>query len=66
MHKWKEISTRNKNLQKATNDFIEEKFYAQDLENMDKYDQKEKEENDLLKRKKDEQMRNNKRANAKS
>ena len=33
---------------------------------MDKYDQKEKEENDLLKRKKDEQMRNNKRANAKS
>ena len=31
-----------KNLQKETNDFIEEKFNAQDLENMAKYGQKEK------------------------
>ena len=46
-----------KNLQKATNDFIEEKFHQQDLENMARYDQKEKEKNDLLKKKKEEQMR---------
>ena len=46
-----------KNLQKETNDFIEEKFNAQDLENMAKYDQKEKEKNDLLKKKKNEQIR---------
>ena len=46
-----------KNLQKATNDFIEEKYHAQDLANMAKYDQKEKEKNDLLKKKRDEQMR---------
>ena len=46
-----------KNLQKATNDFIEEKYYAQDLENMAKYDKKEKEKNDLLQKKKNEQMR---------
>ena len=46
-----------KNLQKATNDFIEEKYYAQDLENMAKYDKKEKEKNDLMQKKKREQMR---------
>ena len=46
-----------KNLQKATNDFIEEKYHAQDLENMARYDQKEKEKNDLLKKKRDEQMK---------
>ena len=40
-----------KNLQKATNDFIEEKYHAQDLENLAKYDQKEKEKNDLLQKK---------------
>jgi len=46
-----------KNLQKATNDFIEEKFHAQDLENMAKYDKKEKEKNELLKKKKEEQIK---------
>ena len=46
-----------KNKQKATNDFIEEKYHLQDLENMAKYDQKEKEKNDLLIRKKKEQTR---------
>ena len=46
-----------KSLQKATNDFIEEKFHAQDLENMAKYDKKEKEKNKLLKKKKDEQIK---------
>ena len=46
-----------KDLQKATNDFIEEKYYAQDLENLAKYDKKEKEKNDLLKKKKDEQKK---------
>ena len=45
-----------KNLQKATNDFIEEKFHAQDLENMAKYDKKEKEKYDLMQRKRQEQM----------
>ena len=45
-----------KNLQKATNDFIEEKFHAQDLENMAKYDKKEKEKYDLMQKKKQEQM----------
>ena len=47
----------NKNLKKATNDYIEEKFHAQDLENMAKYDKKEKEKYDLLLKKKNEQMK---------
>ena len=46
-----------KNLKKATNDYIEEKFHAQDLENMAKYDKKEKEKYDLLLKKKNEQMK---------
>ena len=46
-----------KKLQKATNDIIEEKYHLQDLENMEKYDAKEKAKMDLLKKKKDEQIK---------
>ena len=46
-----------KNLQKQQNNFIEEKFYAQELENMANYDKKEKLKNDLYKQKKNEQMK---------
>ena len=46
-----------KKLQKATNDLIEEKFRAQDLENMEKFDRKEKAKKDLLNKKKNEQTK---------
>ena len=46
-----------KKLQKATNDMIEEKFYEQSLENMEKYDAKEKAKLDLLNKKKNEQVK---------
>ena len=46
-----------KRLKKATNDLMEEKYYMQDLENLEKYDKKEKAKNDLLKQKRNEQMK---------
>ena len=46
-----------KRLQKATNDMIEEKYLEQSLENLEKYDAKEKAKNDLLKKKKNEQVK---------
>ena len=46
-----------KKLQKATNDMIEEKFYEQSLENMEKYDAKEKAKLDLLNKKKNDQVK---------
>ena len=46
-----------KRLQKATNDMVEEKYYEQSLENMEKYDKKEKAKKDLLNKKKKEQIK---------
>ena len=46
-----------KKIQKATNDYIEEKFQAQNLENMSKFDAKEKAKLDLLNKKKNEQVK---------
>ena len=46
-----------KRLQKATNDMVEEKYYEQSLENMEKYDKKEQAKKDLLNKKKKEQIK---------
>ena len=46
-----------KKIQKATDDMREEKFNAQNLENMEKYDAKEKAKLDLLKKKKTNKLR---------
>ena len=46
-----------KKLQKTNNNMIEEKFYEQSLENMEKYDAKEKAKLDVLNKKKNEQVK---------
>jgi hypothetical protein len=46
-----------KKLKKATNDYLEEIYHAQDLENMAKYDKKEQEKLEKMQKKKQEQMK---------
>ena len=46
-----------KKLQKATNDMVEAKYQEQNLENLAKYDLKEKNKQEILKKKKEEQMK---------
>ena len=46
-----------KRLQKATNDMLEAKYQEQNLENLAKYDLKEKNKQDILRKKKEEQIK---------
>ena len=46
-----------KKLQKATNDMVEAKYQEQNLENLAKYDLKEKNKQEILKKKKEEQIK---------
>ena len=55
-----------KKLKKATNDYLEEIYHAQDLENMAKYDKKEQEKLEKMQKKKTGTDENNKLSNGRS